>query len=67
MLPPLSEAYRYISSVDEGVEAIETSNQQVLREIDYFRKLYNLKPEMIVLSQIDCCVARKSTGEILVL
>src|SRR5699024_2829287 len=38
MLLPLSEAYRYISSVDEGFEAIETSNQQVLREIDYFRK-----------------------------
>src|SRR5699024_5153271 len=23
-------------------------NQEVLREIDYFRKLYNLKPEMII-------------------
>lgn len=48
MLLPLSEAYRYIYSLDEDLEDIETSNRQVLREIDYFRKLYHLKPEMVV-------------------
>ncbi|MCM3740373.1 polyphosphate polymerase domain-containing protein [Oceanobacillus luteolus] len=48
MLLPLSEAYRYIHALDEDLNNIETSNQQVLREIDYFKKLYNLKPEMVV-------------------
>lgn len=48
MLLPLHEAYRYIHSTDENLNNFETSNHQVLREIDYFRSLYNLEPEMIV-------------------
>ncbi len=49
MLLPLSEAYRYLyTAKEDDLTTIETSNQQVLREIDYFRKLYHLKPEMIV-------------------
>lgn len=48
MLLPLSEAYRYLYSMEGDLNSIETSNQQVLREIDYFRKLYHLNPEMVV-------------------
>lgn len=44
----LSEAYRYLYSAEEELKDFETSNQQVLREVDYFRKLYDLKPEMVV-------------------
>lgn len=49
MLLPLSEAYRYLEEPDVyPLETFVTSNHQVLREIDYFRRLYNLMPEMIV-------------------
>jgi len=49
MLLPLAEAYRYLNhSGPVPLEAFETSNIQVLKEIDHFRHLFNLKPEMIV-------------------
>ncbi|MEC5425449.1 polyphosphate polymerase domain-containing protein [Virgibacillus sp. C22-A2] len=49
MLLPLSEAYRYLADKsDTSLEDFETSNTQVLREIDYFRQFYNLYPEMVV-------------------
>lgn len=49
MVLPLSEAYRYLDQeLDGPLEGIETSNKQVLREIHHFRKLFHLKPEMIV-------------------
>jgi hypothetical protein len=48
MILPLAEAYRYLNSAGSNLNEYETSNHQVLREIDYFRKLYNLDPEMIV-------------------
>jgi hypothetical protein len=45
----LAEAYRYLNhSTPVPLETFETSNAQVLREIDHFRQLFNLKPEMIV-------------------
>src|SRR5699024_1138901 len=49
MLLPLSEAYHYIRN-DEStpLEYYETSNPQIFREIDSFKKLYALEPEMIV-------------------
>lgn len=34
--------------MDEDLTKYETSNHQVLREIDYFRKLYDLEPGMVV-------------------
>lgn len=49
MLLPLHEAYRYLR--EDGsteLEAYDTSNRQVFREIDHFRKLYALHPEMII-------------------
>lgn len=49
MLLPLGEAYRYIQGESkEDLSDIDTSNPQVMKEIDYFRKYYNLKPEMVV-------------------
>lgn len=45
---PLSEAYRYIYFSNQDLETFETSNLQVLREIDYFKNLYHLEPEMVV-------------------
>lgn len=49
MLVPLAEAYRYLAKpVHLQLEEYKTSNEQVLREIHYFRNLYRLKPEMIV-------------------
>lgn len=49
MVLPLAEAYRYLSSHTEGyIGDYETSNIQVFKEIDHFRHLYNLQPEMIV-------------------
>lgn len=45
----LAEAYRYLNdSSSVPLEDFETSNIQVLKEIDHFRHLFNLKPEMIV-------------------
>ncbi|QGH35688.1 VTC domain-containing protein [Gracilibacillus salitolerans] len=49
MLLPLSEAYRYLDESKTNVlDSIETSNPQVLREIENFRTLYGLQPEMVV-------------------
>lgn len=49
MILPLSEAYHYLDHASHiPLENIQTSNMQVLREIDHFRELFNLKPEMIV-------------------
>lgn len=49
MMIPLAEAYRYLNAKQEDPElGYETSNRQVLREIHHFKKLYNLKPEMVV-------------------
>lgn len=49
LLTPLSEAYRYLNNeAGSDLENYQTSNTQVLKEIDYFRNLYNLQPEMIV-------------------
>ncbi|RKQ32548.1 polyphosphate polymerase domain-containing protein [Oceanobacillus halophilus] len=49
MLLPLSEAYRYLEESElYPLDSFESSNPQVLREVDYFRKLYNLEPEMVV-------------------
>lgn len=49
MILPLSEAYNYLNHTPSWpLENIQTSNMQVLREIDHFRKVFNLKPEMIV-------------------
>ncbi len=48
MLISLSEAYRYINRLESCINNYEGSNIQVLREIDYFRNLYRLEPEMIV-------------------
>lgn len=49
MLIPLHEAYRYIKD-DKHIplDDYDTSNLQVLKEIDSFRRLYNLQPEMVV-------------------
>lgn len=49
MVLPLSEAYRYLAdSHEENIENYASSNIQVFKEIDHFRHLYNLHPEMIV-------------------
>jgi len=50
MVLPLYEAYRYLEDEEHNIpiEAYETSNLQVFREIDHFQSLYNLQPEMIV-------------------
>src|SRR5699024_4448722 len=49
MILSLSEAYRYLNEDEEkSLDDIETSNPQILREIENFRTLYDLQPEMIV-------------------
>lgn len=49
MLLPLREAYRYLEGDTKAdLSDIETSNAQVMKEIDYFRQYYNLEPEMVV-------------------
>ncbi len=49
MLLPLKEAKRYLAEAyDQPLGKFDTSNEQVLREIHYFRQLYQLNPEMIV-------------------
>src|SRR5699024_9659977 len=46
---PLTEAYRYLEhSSATSLQDYETSNPQVLREINHFRDLYRLSPEMVV-------------------
>ncbi|KRG13221.1 hypothetical protein ACA30_16655 [Virgibacillus soli] len=49
MVLPLSEAYRYLSEESAlSLNDYQTSNLQVFREIDRYRKLYELYPEMVV-------------------
>src|SRR5699024_8412698 len=48
MILPLGEAYRYFTNDIEPLESYKTSNTQVFREIDHFRHLYQLQPEMII-------------------
>ncbi|WP_301109879.1 polyphosphate polymerase domain-containing protein [Sporosarcina sp.] len=49
MLLPLREAYRYLEEDGQaGLDQYETSNSQVMKEVDYFRKFYQLRPEMVV-------------------
>src|SRR5690606_27748557 len=49
MLLPLEEAYRYLDEDGQaGLDHYKTSNSQVMKEIDYFRKFYRLRPEMVV-------------------
>ncbi len=50
MLLSLAEAYRYLEDnrTASDLGDYETSNTQVLKEIDHFRRLYHLRPEMIV-------------------
>lgn len=46
---PVTEANRYLQDCLEApLAAYETTNEQVMREIHYFRQLYQLQPEMIV-------------------
>lgn len=47
-LLPLYQAYQYISESNQPFSNYDVSNVQVLKEIDYFRKRYQLEPEMIV-------------------
>lgn len=49
MLLPLSDAYHYVqNNGSTPLEYYESSNPQIFREIDSFKRLYELKPEMIV-------------------
>ena len=48
LVMPLSEAYRYLNNDAEELSSYETSNGQVLKEIDHFKRFYDLQPEMIV-------------------
>lgn len=49
MVLPLMEAYRYlIDDSETPLDDYKTSNTQVLKEIDHFRHLYHLRPEMII-------------------
>lgn len=46
---PLMEAYRFMDTgLDEELNSYQSTNEQVLREIEYFRQFYQLQPEMIV-------------------
>ena len=45
----LAEAYRYLEKSSGGeLDEFDVSNLQVLKEIDYFRNYYQLRPEMII-------------------
>lgn len=49
MVLSLQEAYRLLTTRNRAeMEPIRTSNEQVLREINHFRHLHQLRPEMIV-------------------
>lgn len=49
LIVPLAEAYRYLEkSGEQELDQFNVSNPQVLKEIDYFRNYYQLRPEMIV-------------------
>ncbi|MBS4208017.1 polyphosphate polymerase domain-containing protein [Bacillus sp. FJAT-50079] len=46
---PLAEAYDYLFEKPRmSLDEYDTSNTQVLREIDHFKQLYELSPEMVV-------------------
>ena len=46
---PLIEAYQYINKPDvDTLSNYRVSNPQILNEIDYFRRFYELNPEMVV-------------------
>lgn len=44
----LIDAYRYLQNSQEAIAMDRVSNIQVFKEIDHFRTLYNLEPEMVV-------------------
>ncbi|PYZ92628.1 VTC domain-containing protein [Salipaludibacillus keqinensis] len=44
----LGGAYQYINNQLKKGDTIDVSNEQIFSEIDYFRKLYHLRPENIV-------------------
>ncbi|KIL49284.1 polyphosphate polymerase domain-containing protein [Jeotgalibacillus soli] len=49
MVIPLAEAYRYLNNSSENLAcSYETWNEQVMKEIHHFRRLYELYPEMVV-------------------
>lgn len=49
LLMPLKEANRYLEAdLSETLGDYKTTNQQVMKEIHYFRQLYQLYPEMVV-------------------
>ncbi|MCG3086528.1 polyphosphate polymerase domain-containing protein [Sporosarcina cyprini] len=48
LLMPLQEAYRYLGETDPNPADFQTTNGQVLKEIDYFRRFYHLEPDMVV-------------------
>ncbi|RNF38360.1 polyphosphate polymerase domain-containing protein [Planococcus salinus] len=49
LIMPLREAYRYLQEGDTAdLNSYQSSNLQVLREIDYFMKYYQLEPKMII-------------------
>lgn len=45
---PLMDAYRYINKPDRDLCNYQTSNPQIFKEVDYFRRFYQLDPEMVV-------------------
>lgn len=46
---PLAEAYRFLEKgTQEKLASYQSTNEQVLREIDYYKNFYQLRPEMIV-------------------
>lgn len=46
---PLAEAYRFLEKDrQEELTSYQSTNEQVLREIDYYKEYYQLQPEMIV-------------------
>lgn len=49
LLLPVTEANRYLqNNIDAPLGDYETTNEQVMREIHYFRQFYQLQPEMVV-------------------
>lgn len=49
LLMPLAEAYRYLAAGENPkLEEFKTTNLQVLKEIDHFRRFYHLEPAMVV-------------------
>ncbi|WP_404406036.1 polyphosphate polymerase domain-containing protein [Jeotgalibacillus malaysiensis] len=49
MLIPLKEAYEYLNRRNPGdLSTYRTTNIQVFKEIDHFKRYYRLQPEMVV-------------------